>query len=462
LFSNIYYIYSEIPVIHDLVSRDIQQSKKQIMKKDTGCQKSILFLLGVGLLFSSCEKLDIVREIALSTKRVEILSSTVVRVTGEIVDEGEGIEDYGFVFSSTNNTPTITGADQVVSTDRPEPGEFVQVISGIEPRVKYYVRAYATPDGTNYRYSDPITFTIQDVWTMKSSFGGPARENSVAFTVNGIGYMGMGNNTAELLFDFWEYNQELDTWTQKADFPSGTSVTNFHTATTSWAILGLEGTQETWAYDFDGNTWIQKEDFPGVARYMGFCFHLLGNLYFGGGVVLDPDRNYPVDVWEYDPQDDVWTRKSDFPAIGREHAASFSIGDHGFAGMGFSVDESENHTYHIDFWRFDPSDDSGGYDTRGNPIGSWTQRAEAPAATRFVGYTIDNRGFVFSQDRFFIYNPALNSWSQSPAFSATPRFNAAGFALNGRAYVGTGIYDSGGGNMVVVDDFWEYTPPVFE
>jgi len=399
LFSNIYYIYSEIPVNHDLVSRDIQQSKKQIMKKDTGCQKSILFLLGVGLLFSSCEKLDIVREIALSTKRVEILSSTVVRVTGEIVDEGEGIEDYGFVFSSTNNTPTITGADQVVSTDRPEPGEFVQVISGIEPRVKYYVRAYATPDGTNYRYSDPITFTIQDVWTMKSSFGGPARENSVAFTVNGIGYMGMGNNTAELLFDFWEYNQELDTWTQKADFR---------------------------------------------------------------GVVLDTDRNYPVDVWEYDPQDDVWTRKSDFPAIGREHAASFSIGDHGFAGMGFSVDESENHTYYIDFWRFDPSDDSGGYDTRGNPIGSWTQRAEAPAATRFVGYTIDNRGFVFSQDRFFIYNPALNSWSQSPAFSATPRFNAAGFALNGRAYVGTGIYDSGGGNMVVVNDFWEYTPPVFE
>lgn len=431
------------------------------MKIDAGFQRSILFLLILVLVLSSCEKLDIIREIALATKRVEILSSTMVRVTGEIVDEGEGIEDYGFVFSSTNSTPTITGANQVASTDQAEPGEFVQVIGDLEPRIKYYVRAYATPDGTNYRYSEPITFTIQDVWTMKSGFGGPARENAVAFTVNGKGYMGMGNNTSELLFDFWEYNQEEDTWTQKADFPSETSVTNFHTATASWAILGLEGTSETWAYDFDGNTWIQKADFPGVARYTGFCFHLLGNIYFGGGVVLDPGRSYPVDVWEYDPQDDIWTRKVDFPSTGREHAASFSISDYGFVGMGFSVDEFENTTFYVDFWRFDPQDNSGGVDTRGNPIGSWTQRANAPLATRFIGYTIDNRGFVFSQDRFLIFNPAMNSWSQSPPFDGNARFNAAGFTLNGRAYVGTGIYDSGTGSTIVLNDFWEYIPPVF-
>ncbi len=432
------------------------------MKMDTGYQKAILFLLVLGLVLSSCEKLDIVREIALTTKRVEILSSTMVRVTGEIVDEGEGIEDYGFVFSSTNNTPTITGAEVAASTDHAEPGEFVQVIGELEPRVKYYVRAYATPDQTNYRYSDPITFTIQDVWTQKSSFGGPARANAVAFTMNGKGYMGMGNNTTEQLFDFWEYDQETDAWTQKADFPSGTSVTNYSIATSAWAILGLEGTQETWAYDFDGNTWVQKADFPGVARYTGFCFPLQGKVYFGGGVVLDPDRSYTVDFWEYDPQDDVWTRKADFPAIGREHAASFNIGGYGFVGMGFSLDEVENTTFYVDFWRFDPLDDSGGTDTRGNPIGAWTERAEAPAATRFIGYTIDNMGFVFSQNRFFIYNPELNSWSLSPVFSAVERFNAAGFALNGRAYIGTGIYDSGGENMVVVNDFWEYVPPVFE
>ncbi len=432
------------------------------MRNYTAYPTAILFLLGLGLVLSSCEKLDIVREIALTTHRVEILSSSTVRVTGEIIDEGEGIEDYGFVFSSTNNTPTITGADKVASTDQAKPGEFVQVIGELDPRVKYYVRAYATPDEMNYRYSEPITFTIQDIWTQKSGFGGLPRENAVAFTVNGKAYMGMGNNTAEFLYDFWEYNPDEDTWTQKADFPSGTSVTNFHTATASWAILGLEGTQETWAYDFSENSWVQKADFPGVARYTGFCFNMLGNIYFGGGVVLDPDRSYPVDLWEYDPQDDAWTRKADFPASGREHAASFSIGGQGYIGMGFSVDESENTTFYVDFWRFDPSDDTGGYDTRGNPIGSWSQRAEAPAATRFIGYTIDNRGFVFAQDRFFIYNPAINSWSQSPPFSAIPRFNATGFTLNGQAYVGLGMYDSGGGNMVVLDDFWEYTPPVFE
>jgi N-acetylneuraminic acid mutarotase len=432
------------------------------MKMGTGCQKAILFLMVIGLVTSSCEKLDIVREIALATKRVEIISSTSVRVTGEIVDDGEGIEDYGFVFSSTNSTPTITGADFVESAGQPEPGEFVQVIGNLDPRIKYYVRAFATPDGTNYRYSDPITFTIQDVWTMKSSFGGAARANAVAFTVNGKGYMGMGNNTTEQLFDFWEYDLEMDSWTQKADFPSGTSVTNFSVATPTWAILGLEGTQETWAYDFDGNAWIQKADFPGVPRYMGFCFQLLENIYFGGGVILDPDRSYPLDVWEYDPQDDVWTRKADFPSAGREHAASFNIGNYGFVGMGFSRDESDNPTYHFDFWRFDPLDDSGGIDTRGNPLGLWIQRADAPGATRFIGYTIDSKGFVFSIDRFLIYDPVSNSWSVTKPFNGIGRVNAAGFALNGRAFVGTGVYDYGEGNWVVVNDFWEYVPPVFE
>jgi len=430
------------------------------MKTNFDYKKTIFALSGLLIILSSCEKLDLLREIALSTKRVEIMTSTDVRVTGEILDEGEGIEDYGFVFSSTNNTPTIASATGITeSVDRAKPGEFVQIIGGLEPRVLYYVRTYATPDGTNYRYSDPITFIIADVWTQKSSFGGLSRANATAFTIDGKGYMGMGNNTTDYLYDFWVYDQELNTWTQKADFPSGTSVTNFHIATPTWAILGLEGTQETWAYDFDGNTWIQKSDFPGVARFLGFSFHLAGNVYVGGGVVHEPALGYPVDLWEYDPVDDVWTRKTDFPGPGREHAASLKIGENGYVGMGLTMDELDNVIYHTDFWQYDPT--TGGSDTRGNPLGTWTQKADAPGTTKFLGYSFDMKGFVFSMNRFLIYDPALNAWSETKPFDAVPRINAAGFALNGRAYVGTGLYDTGGGTLAVIRDFWEYIPPIF-
>lgn len=432
---------------------------KTIPGRLTIIQGISLFLI----LLVSCEKLDLNREIAMATHNVEILTSTDVRVTGEIVDQGDGIQDYGFVFSSTNNTPTIAGATGVIELDdRAKPGEFVQIIGGLEPKIPYWVRAYATPDGTHYIYSEPFRFVISDVWGQKSAFGGEPRANAVAFTIDGKGYMGMGNNLTDELFDFWVYDPELDTWTQKADFPSGTSVTNFHIATTSWAILGLDGTQETWSYDFDGNTWVQRADFPGVARHLGFSFHLQGNVYFGGGVISDPVRSYPIDLWEYDPEDDVWTRKADFPSIGREHAASFNIGPYGYIGMGFTLDGLDNPTYHVDFWRFDPFDNTEGSDTRGNPLGSWLRRADAPGASRFIGYTLDSRGFVFSMDRFLIYEPGSNSWSLSPTFSGISRLVAAGFALNGRAYVGTGVYDAGGGTMTVIKDFWEYIPPVYD
>jgi hypothetical protein len=61
-----------------------------------------------------------------------------------------------------------------------------------------------------------------------------------------------------------------------------------------------------------------------------------------------------------------------------------------------------------------------------------------------------------------MYDPIPNSWTVTKPFTGTGRVNAAGFALNGRAYIGTGVYDSGGGNLVVVNDFWEYVPQVFE
>jgi len=424
------------------------------------CIPIVHLILLFSIVLTSCEKLDLSREIAMATKDIQLISSTEVLVTGEIVDQGEGIQDYGFVFSSSNNLPTILEPGRIELDDEAEPGEFVQLITDLDPKITYWVRAYATPDGTHYTYSEPKTFMIQDIWTQKSAFGGTPRANAVAFTVDGKGYMGMGNNTTDYLYDLWEYDPDLDTWTQKADFPSGTSVTNFHIATTAGAIVGIEGTQETWAYDEDGNTWIQRADFPGVARYLGYSFSLQGRVYFGGGVINEPVRSYPIDLWEYDPNDDVWTRKADFPSTGREHAACFNIGPFGFIGMGFTLDGLDNPTYHVDFWRYDPTDDSGGTDTRGNPLGSWIRRADAPGASRFIGYTLDARGFVFSMDRFLIYEPISNSWSVSPPFDGTPRFTAAGFALNGRAYVGTGAHDVAG-DLTVRRDFWEYVPPVY-
>ncbi|UCG28257.1 MAG: hypothetical protein JSV24_02535 [Bacteroidales bacterium] len=427
------------------------------------CRFFAWFIIGVGFILSSCQKLDLKKEIALSIYDVEILSSTSAKISGKIIDVGDGITEYGFVFSSTTSIPTIlNSAERIINSGGSVPGEFFRIVGELDARVMYHVRTYATPDGTNYVYSDPISFIIKDIWTQKSDFGGDPRSGGIAFTVNDKGYIGMGvNDSKGELYDLWQYDPGADSWTQRAEFPSWTSVTSFYVATASLAIIGLQATSEVWHYDYSTNTWERINDFPGVGRRLGFSFQIGGKIYFGGGVVDDPDRIYPTDFWEYNPGNDLWTRKADFPAAGRENAVSFNIGNIGYAGLGFSITTTDEPEPKFDFWMYDPADESNGFDALGDPLGKWTRRADAPAATRFTGFTIDNRGFIFNLDRFLIFDPMANSWTMSRPFPGIPRVNAVGFELNGRAYVGTGDHEDGGGGIVYHKDFWEYTPDVF-
>src|SRR4030095_12791456 len=58
-------------------------------------------------------------------------------------------------------------------------------------------------------------------WTQKAHFGGTARTGAVGFGIGSKGYLGTGHfydNKDHYYKDFWEYDPELNTWTQKADF----------------------------------------------------------------------------------------------------------------------------------------------------------------------------------------------------------------------------------------------------
>jgi N-acetylneuraminic acid mutarotase len=66
---------------------------------------------------------------------------------------------------------------------------------------------------------DPQT----DTWTRKSGFPGAARYRAVGFSMNGRGYIGTGlqsvtETSAVVSEDFWEYDPQVDVWTQKPDF----------------------------------------------------------------------------------------------------------------------------------------------------------------------------------------------------------------------------------------------------
>ncbi|MDP4278878.1 MAG: galactose oxidase, partial [Bacteroidota bacterium] len=86
-----------------------------------------------------------------------------------------------------------------------------------------------------------------DTWTRKRDFPGPARVKAVAGVIGTKAYMGMGAVGAyepkNLFKDFWEYDSQTDTWTQKAAFPDSASNDLFAAVVDGafYTVAGFDG-----------------------------------------------------------------------------------------------------------------------------------------------------------------------------------------------------------------------------
>lgn len=131
---------------------------------------------------------------------------------------------------------------------------------------------------------------------------------------------------------------------------------------------------------------------------------------------------------------DYWTQKSAFPAMGRSHPYSFSIGTKGYVGSGDTQ---------TDFWEFDPS------------TNQWSQKANFGLGFHSAAsFTINGRGYVAAgsgYNSFWEYNPVTNIWVQKANFWTSNLSYASGFAIGSKGYVACGW-----GNAGPVADCWEY------
>jgi N-acetylneuraminic acid mutarotase len=81
----------------------------------------------------------------------------------------------------------------------------------------------------------------KDSWNQMSAFPGAPRESAVAFALNGMGYLGLGQSEYTTVFkDFYSYDPTQDQWTSVTSFPA----TNGRgwaagVATSSAAFVGL-------------------------------------------------------------------------------------------------------------------------------------------------------------------------------------------------------------------------------
>ena len=336
-------------------------------------------------------------EPTLTTTAISSIATTSASSGGNVTaDGGEAVTARGLVWSSTNNTPTISDYEGITSNGTGT-GAFTQTINALCPGTTYYVRAYATNSiGTSYGAVQSFTTTASagDIWVQKNDIGGSNSGGSV-FHVNDKIYC----------------------------------VTNG----------GISVPSETWEFDYNANVWTQKVDFPGQGRSSMSGFVLNNKIYTGCG----SNTSVQSDFYEYNPATNVWTAKASFPGAARTQAVGFAIGTKGYLGGGRTCCAPLT-----DYYEYDPT------------LNSWSAKASYPGTGVYsnVSFVIDNIAYVLTgQDigaiyfaEFYSYNPLTNTWTSKTTFPGGSRSASSAFIIGQKAYIGFGY------NGSYKNDLWEY------
>jgi len=291
----------------------------------------------------------------------------------------------------------------------------------------------------------------QDYWTQRENMS-LARIGATGFSVNNMGYVGMGRSAAlQYLKDLWMYDPNTDVWTQKNNYPGGGSysLSVAVVGTDVYLGLGYSGTlsqTDWWKYNPVTDTYVQLASYPGLPRYGTSAFVAGNKIYLiagsKGGVP------YYEDCYSYDISSNTWMQISDFPGGLRNHTNAFAFNGKGYVTCGtIDLTLSAN-----DMWEYNPANDT------------WLQKSSLPGPIRTSASSFQIGPLMYVctgldiQTTFHTdlweYNVLTDTWATRATFPGPARYFGVGFAAGGYGYVATG-----GDYTNVQNDLWQYTPP---
>lgn len=113
----------------------------------------LLFVLPGILILTTCNKIE--KEMLVSTGTATDIFATTAKVSGEVMDLGEGATRYGHCYSTSAN-PTVSNTKTELGV--PVLGNFTSNLTGLAPGTRYYLKAYCSR-GKETVYGDEINFT---------------------------------------------------------------------------------------------------------------------------------------------------------------------------------------------------------------------------------------------------------------------------------------------------------------
>ena len=196
--------------------------------------------------------------------------------------------------------------------------------------------------------------TSTNTWAQKTNYPGTPTQKGVAFSINGIGYYGLGTGGGSL----YSYNANSDTWTQKTTC----NITSVGFWSTTYFVIGtkvyfIDDSNKFFYYDSVSDSWTNLSAFTGTAttRSSGVGFSINNKGYICTGNNSSASGNLLLnDLWEYNPTNNVWTQKTSLPSTGRYASFGFSFNNKGYLLGG----EKSGNVMTNEFWEYNPTSDS--------------------------------------------------------------------------------------------------------
>ena len=277
----------------------------------------------------------------------------------------------------------------------------------------------------------------QNNWVQKASLSATGRGFAVAFSLNDMGYIGSGV-TGVSLDDFWEYDPADNTWRQVASIPSVRHYAySFVIGDFAFVGGGINGTQSTspissfHKYDPSKNKWTAIKSLT-KGLFGGRAFASGGKGYIVMGY---NGTAYVKNFFEYDPNNDSWTQKTNFPGTARLNCSSFSIGNNSYVGLGF-----DGATYFDDFYCYN-SDSDTWHQINSFPGGGVTAATAFSAGGKgYVGGGYDGADDLKG---FYEYNSANDTWTIKKSYEGNAFRGGVAVTIKDKGYMGLGYFGTG-------------------
>ncbi len=231
----------------------------------------------------------------------------------------------------------------------------------------------------------------RNTWIQKASLPGVARNGAVAFSDDNYGYVGLGYDGINKLKDFWKFDPEANEWEQISDFGGSARYGAIAVSLNNKGYVGAgyDGNylKDFWEYDSENDTWVQKVSIGGSKRKDAIAFAINGKAYVGTGV---DNGVYEDDFWEYDPDTDMWTEKNQISDATDEDFDDDYIGITGLSKVGFSlngkgyISTSGEGVTGVNVWEYDPDSD----------VWTQKTSLEGSARTEAVAFVVNDRAYI--------------------------------------------------------------------